>query len=821
MNQTRKKTKLYNLLPHTLSFLIPVFIMIWILYTEGFYPFGDKSALIMDMREQYMNFFASLRDALWGDNSLFYSWSRSVGGNYIGLFAYYIASPLSFITFFFPIKELPLAMDILLVLKIGLCGLSFSVFANYLAKKIGTTLGFFLILPSICYAFISYNMVYSLSIMWLDAVILLPLILMGIEYILDNKKNILYIICLTILFISNYYTGYMVAIFTAMYVLYRLIVLWSKSQQKELFQKAIRIFISTLISLGISAPLLISVWKDLQQGKLSSQNINYQTSEDTNFVFNQLFGKLLNGKYDSITNSGLPAIYCGYIMLGLALVFFLIRTIKVREKLGALAIMGCMSASFYFVKLDMIWHGFQYPNWFPYRYAFLFSFFEIYMASQTMCHLSKKPWLKTLAQKTKYWSILKTISLFVLIICAAIEIGKNGRALIQGLDGEFHYRSMSEYRDSVDKTKPLVDTIKETDSSFYRINQEYEYSKNDAMLLGYNGLTHYSSTFNAAINSLTPSLGIAQGYFWNSGYGSNMLLNSLLGVKYVISDKSVPQSYQLIQNNPLGLGSASYTNPYALSIAYSAPAVNLEPYVSDADPFTNQNNFINGITGQELNYFLDCNPYMEQQTPTQWTYTFTAVSDNPTYLYMRANGASWADVYVNGEWRANYFSSETSGTLYLGDFKMGETVTITVAASGSENISVYYSRIVQLDEIMAETTLTQLATNGMEITEHKGGKLVGTIDVPYGQRIMTSIPYDKGWKIYVDGRQVSYESYAGTFLTFEVPEGEHTIIMKYTSPGFLQGIGIAAATVVLIIAYYVIKKKNRKEENQTAESSNA
>lgn len=815
MNQNIKKLKIHNWLPHALSFIIPVLITLWILYTEKFYPFGDKSVLIMDMREQYVNFFASLRDALWGDNSLFYSWSRSVGGNYIGLFAYYIASPFSFITLFFPIKALPLAMEFLFILKIGLCGLSISFLVRYLAKKLDTSLGYFLILPSICYALISYNMVYSLSIMWLDAVILLPLIIMGIEYILENKKSILYIISLTFLFMSNYYTGYMAAIFTAIYVLYRLIVLWSKSQQKELLTKAVRIFISTLISIGLSAPLLISVWKDLQQGKLSSQNVNYQVTEHTNFPFHQLFEKLLNGKYDSITNSGLPAIYCGYIMLGLALIFFAIRTIKLREKIGALVIIGIMTASFYFVKLDMVWHGFQYPNWFPYRYSFLFSFFEIYMASQAMCHLAKKTWLEKITKKNNSLFLLKTSSLFILTIFVAIEMGINGKALIKGLDGEFHYRNITEYTDAVDKSKPLVDSIKETDSSFYRINQEYEYSKNDAMLLGYNGLTHYSSTFNAAINSLTPSLGIAQGYFWNSGYGSNVILNSLLGVKYVISDKLVPQSYQLKENTPIG--SASYSNPFALSIAYSAPVTNPDPYVSDIDPFTNQNNFLNGITGQEQNYFLDCNPTIEQQTPTQWTYTFTAVSDNPAYLYMRANGASWADIYVNGNWAGNYFSSETSGTLFLGDFKTGEMVTVTVTASGNEDISVYYSRIVQLDKTLATSTLTGLATNEMKITKHKGGKLTGTISVASGQKVMTSIPYDKGWKIYVDGKPVSYETYAGTFLTFAASEGNHTIVMKYTSPGFMTGVWISATTIILIFTYYTIKKKKQKLKKSLSE----
>ncbi len=796
MKEKEKKNRYMAWGIHGGAFLLPVIVMIFVLKAGGFYPFGDRSALIMDMRDQYVEFFASIRQALHGENSFFYSWSRSMGGNYIGLFAYYISSPLSIITLFFSIEKLPLAMDVLLVLKIGLAGLSFSFYGKHMEKKIGSSTGLFLLLPSVCYALISYNMVYSLSVMWLDAVVLLPLLLMGIECILEGSKGVGYACLVAFALIANYYTGYMLLLFCAIYVCYRLLVLMAKDRIKELAGKGLRILGMTVLGVGISAPLLFSVMKDLLQGKLAAENVNYTTQESTSFVFSQFFGKFGNGVYDSITNNGLPAVYCGYLMLGLAVVFLVVPSIKIREKLGAVAILAILTLSFYYVDLDKIWHGFQYPNWFPYRYAFLFSFFVIYMAWTAFCHLANSKFYVDVLGKNAF---VRPVIAGILLVTVLFEMGKNGVALMEGLNGEFGYKSQSEYEQFLGKTKPLVEQIKEQDNGFYRINQGFEYSKNDAMLLGYNGMTHYSSTFNAAINRLTPSLGIAQTYFWNSGYGSNFMLDSLFAVKYIMADRYVPNTYTWI--NSTEYGSSSYSNPYALSIAYSAPASNLAPYVSDADPFTNQNAFLNGITDGAQDYFVDCGPYFEQQSGHQWSYSFVAAADAPAYLYMRANGTSWANVYVNDVWVGNYFSSETNGTLFLGDFTAGQEVHVRVEASEGENVELWYGRIVQLNKNAAIETLSNLQGKGMTVTKHACGKLEGTIQVAAGERVMTSIPYDTGWKIYVDGKKVSYEKYADTFLTFACDEGEHKIRMEYVSPGFGTGVGIAVVSVLALLIY--------------------
>lgn len=798
------------------AFLLPALLFFIVLWQMGFYPFGEKSMLIMDMRDQYVAFFASLRDALFGDDSLFFSWSRSMGGNYWGILTYYIASPLSFITLFFSVENMPVAIELLTILKIGLCGVSFFIFSSYLAEREDGSLpkGIirpFLVLLSFCYAFMSYNMVYSLSLMWLDGVILLPVILLGIEKLLDGKKGLIYLLALTMLLISNYYTGYMVGLYTGMYMLFRVITSMKKEAWKDGLFKLLRFTLLSLLSIGIAAPVIFGSWKDLTQGKLSAGGTGYSLDlSQTNFEsLGDLLGKYTNGNYDSITNSGLPAIYCGYAVLALVIVFFVMRAIRLREKIGMFVILAILCLSLYYTSLDTAWHGFQVPNWFPYRYAFLLGFTFVYMACRAFLSLpvnkkrvpvAGRPGRKDTRDRKNRQMLVAAA--FLLLAATSVEMSVNAFGLLKGLDGEFGYVKMADYRAFVDKTKPLVDDVKK-DGSFYRINQGYEFSKNDAMLLGYHGMTHYSSTFNAAINSLTPRLGISQGYFWNSGYGSNAMLDSLFAVKYILADKRVPSSYTKKNDSPGG--ASSYENPFALSIAYASSAKEMSPNLSDSSPFVNQNRLMQTLAGTDDAYFTNMN-YNLSQNGNVFQYKLTAGSENPLYLYMRAQGTYYANVFVNDAFVGNYFTNETNGTLFLGNFKQGESVSVRVEASSDENVNLYYSEISELHMEILAPALEKLKKNGMQIENQAGGNLSGKVTVPDGQVLMTSIPYDEGWSVWIDGEKAEAEPFAGTFLAVKCPAGEHGIRLSYMSPGVFSGILVGILSLIMALLYFFLDK---------------
>ena len=777
------------------AFILAEIIMVCILKAEGFYPFGTKSMLVMDMQNQNVEFLASLRSVFKGESSFFFSWSRSMGGNFIGVFAFYIASPLSFLTLLFPVSKMPVAIEVITVLKIGLCSMTFSMYAKYLSEKYHGKLEFSVLIPAVCYAFMSYTMAYSLSIMWLDGVIMLPMVLMGLEKIFDGKKGIWYVVCLTLIFYSNYYVGYMIGIFTGIYFVIRICSEYAKDNIKEIVSCLRRFVLCTVFSIAMAMPLLICVVKDLFSGKLSEGYTGYEPDAKTNFVFKMFFTKFLHGKYDSITNTGLPSIYCGVLMLGLAVVFLLLRQIKWREKIGFVLTLCLLTISFYIIKLDKVWHGFQYPNWFPYRYAFLFSFVIVYMALRAMVVLSTEKWTEKLKQPVIY------IITGVLIIGVSVDMGSNGAVILEGLDKEFGYGSMEEYDQFIQKTQPLVDSIKKSDSGLYRINQKYEYSKNDALLLGYNGMTHYSSAFNANINSLTPRLGLGQGYFWSSGYGTTPLMDSLFGCKYTIHDKAMPQCYKTLKNT--ALGGISYKNTMSLPLLYAVKDECVAGDLNQQSVFTNQTSYLSGILGEEKNLFVNCGYTVSQESTSTWSYSAVAAIDGPMYIYMQSN-ASYADVYVNGISFGSYFTGETKGTLYLGDFKQGDTVYIQVASyNDGTTYTPAYTDIVQLDTVGLEETMTSLQKGGIKIQSKRGGNIKGTITLQEDQKeIMTSIPYDEGWTIRVDGKKVNYTKYADTFIQFSCDPGKHKITMHYVSPGFYPGLVIGLFGLFLSLIYF-------------------
>ena len=72
-----------------LAFILPVIIIVAVFTYIDIGYFGDKTIVFSDMRSQYIAFFGKLKDVLSGNGSLLYSFNKSLGGNTIGLFAYY------------------------------------------------------------------------------------------------------------------------------------------------------------------------------------------------------------------------------------------------------------------------------------------------------------------------------------------------------------------------------------------------------------------------------------------------------------------------------------------------------------------------------------------------------------------------------------------------------------------------------------------------------------------------------------------------------------------------------------------------------------
>jgi len=205
-----KQNQKWSLLTYFMSFTIPFFIMFFVLYSKNIYYGSEKTILASDGFHQYAIFAQNLRNILHGTDSLFYTFTSGLGLNFYALISYYLGSFLSPFVYFFDLKSLPDAIYIFTLIKFGLIGLS-TYFA--LHKIYPSVKRFFLLTLSFSFALMSF-LTSQLEINnWLDVFILVPLIILGLHQLVNKQKVITYYITLTLLFIQNYYFGYMLAYF--------------------------------------------------------------------------------------------------------------------------------------------------------------------------------------------------------------------------------------------------------------------------------------------------------------------------------------------------------------------------------------------------------------------------------------------------------------------------------------------------------------------------------------------------------------------------------------------------------------------------------
>lgn len=120
-----------------LAFFVPAFIMLVLFIIRGIYPFGDRSFLFSDMYHQYMPFLSEFVHKIKAGEGLFYSYNVGIGSNFLALYVYYLASPFNWLVFLLPEGLIMEFMSYLVILRIGLMGLtSASICGKCSARRI-------------------------------------------------------------------------------------------------------------------------------------------------------------------------------------------------------------------------------------------------------------------------------------------------------------------------------------------------------------------------------------------------------------------------------------------------------------------------------------------------------------------------------------------------------------------------------------------------------------------------------------------------------------------------------------------------------------
>lgn len=638
-----------NIMIYIWAALIPVAIMLLTTIWLKISPFGSGSYLIIDMVGQYSAFLAYLRTIILGTgNNIFYSFSKTIGGDVYGLFTYYLASPINLIVTLFPSKDIPYAVLLIIFTKIGLAGLT----SNILITR-GKTNDWKSLIFSTSYALTAYNISFGYNIMWMDAIFLLPLIIMGIDKILENKSPIQYVICLVLTLMINYYIGFMVCIFSGMYFIYKLLI--KKDKLKKYIIKTLKFLIISLIAVGIAAVVLLPSFKLIQEGRAT-----FDTKE-LKFEANYKFIDILSRFYThtsgikQVDNGGMPHIFCGVAINLFLITYFLNKKIDTREKILSSIILGILLISFHVNTINLIWHGLNGPAWFYYRYSFVFSFMCIMLAHRSFEKLkegiSLKEIIKTLliyiaitifVENKKYEYIrfqwlyfdfalflvyiyliynyinykyieteknkkivltlkkhIQDIIIITIIILNSANLLINAKYSLEDIQGGIY--STQFYQQFQEETQKIIDKIQSEDTGFYRLEKTFNRSLNDGMQLNYNGIAHSSSTYQLSTSTFLGKLGIQKKqWFLEYNNGSTRAVDNLLGVKYVLAENDINKDYtELFSEGSVTVYRNENVLPLAFTVEDDVKNINMDT----ENTFEIQNQIYKKITGKDKNIF--------------------------------------------------------------------------------------------------------------------------------------------------------------------------------------------------------------------------
>lgn len=514
-----KKEKINNIVFYLETFALTMCILLVIAIAHDISPFGERTFMAIDAWGQY---FPMLREMKRAFKSLdwSYSFTGALGFDLTAQSAYYTNSPLWYLLFLLPGELTPGQVDIMVLVRFALAA---TTFCYYLSRHFGTRRAACTVF-GIAYAFSGYTLAFINQFMWMDAVVLLPLVLLGIEKLCRDRDYILYTVSLFLTIFSNFYIGFSVCLFSVIWFLLQSVIEFSDI--RRLFVRAFRFGVCSLAAGALNLPVLIPVAKAIGNTLASSKGFGGEL--EFYHTWSEMFARLLPFQKSSLAYEA-PNLYFGAVCAVLAVIALLSKT-SVKKKIGYFAVIAFMFVSFNFNLLDYVWHGFHFPNQLPGRQSFLFIFVCLVAAYAGFTAIINesvgKPKLK------------KTVSA---VLCALISLEAVSNAALHFV-GDTKYVNEAHTLRNAETIEAIADKYNADidENEFYRIELA-SHRYNGGQLYGYYGVSHYSSTMSGACYKFFTKIGMSV-YAKNVSieYLPNPVLDSLLGVKYLMSESEEP-----------------------------------------------------------------------------------------------------------------------------------------------------------------------------------------------------------------------------------------------------------------------------------------
>jgi uncharacterized membrane protein YfhO len=449
----------------------------------------------------------------------------------------------------------------------------------------------------------------------------------------------------------------------------------------------------------------------------------------------------------------------------------------------------------------------------------------------------------------------------LLIVC--INLFVNYRSSTKKLL-EWTPRSLKEYRETVDQVGPLVQGVQNSSKDFFRMEVNRQRSGtcgNDPMLYGYNGVGHGGSNERDFVRKGLARLGIP--WFDMRNYyadGVPAATDVLLGLRYVIAEEDLTEEKGYLnatrfREQPLFADVETpfdlYYNADALPVAMLSGSGIDSVETSYDDVFENLNGVWSALSGENTPVFLpekeiqfvphsfyvpeemdaeearqmvsyyDAQASVSSGTesisapdgalPAEYQfasfieYSFTAKMDGPVYVYNRgvlSLQSGCAEPVIN--WIGNYHAGDT----VTGRIKVNSQYVDRVLME--EYCGRFRAAYADNEALSALASLVR--ERPVTLEKHKETHLSGTFTAESGQKLLFTIPWDEGWRFWIDGAEVRPHMVLDVFMALDVPEGSHSFEMRYTPAGLQVGLAVSCAALLMTLVFLLLDGRSRKKQ---------
>ena len=431
----------------------------------------------------------------------------------------------------------------------------------------------------------------------------------------------------------------------------------------------------------------------------------------------------------------------------------------------------------------------------------------------------------------------------------------------------FSYANVDKFVDGTLSVKRVTDKIQENaDQPFYRIATTFAYSRTTPSLIGYPGLSTFSSNLERSTMNHFAYMGDQAGDEAIEYENGTPLTDALYGIRYYMDIKDIDQKekdshpekmyfYRFASRFDMNRYFSEkvyeddrylvYKNSNSFPIAFGVNELVANLQLDFNNAVKNQDKILNSMEGIEkgqenyVEYFKplafgaietenlvaeDVNKekgtavYKREDTSKEAIvrYRITPQTDL-TYYFLAPDSLNFVGEYsvlLNGRWFTHSKKNMQRQLWQIADKAAGKESVLEFRFK-SDKVDISHAGVFRADMDQIQKVLEKRKAQGLQVEKFSNTHIIGSVDITDdSQFMMTSIPYSAGWKVKVDGKDVPTSKTWNSLLSFPITSGQHKVEFVFSQKGTLLGLTLSLISVTIL---YIDRKYYQKKAKLTSQ----